>query len=175
MSETLPRRLDELRQSILAGAPVAEAREMAEALHAEGQGALARGSAEAARAAVEALGALERRLDQEYVLRIVSRPGATSGVWRIPDVNEQARNFYLIVEALDDETPVTVNVTSEETGEAELVSQWGMRVPQSTFDAVRRDREDDGIIQDNILGIKRRGSLEPDYTMPVEGGAIIEW
>ena len=50
-----------------------------------------------------------------------------------------------------------------------------MRVPEPTFPSVRDDKSDDGIVQNNILGEKRRGSLTVDYAMPVEGGAITEW
>ena len=32
-----------------------------------------------------------------------------------------------------------------------------------------------GIVQTNRLGEKRRGRLEPDYLMPVLGGAITKW
>jgi len=176
LAETLPSQLNALRQSIESGTEVPEALQMAESLHADGQKAVDAGDAEKARAAVAGLQDLQDRLDQEYVLRIVSRPGATSGVWRIPDANETARNYYLIVEALDrDADPVTVAVTNEETGERSTVSQWGVRVPQSTFNEVRADKEDDGIIQNDILGVKRRGVLDPDYSLPVSGGAITAW
>jgi hypothetical protein len=149
---------------------------MAQSIRADGEKAVAAGDLEGARSAVSQLQDLRDRLDQEYVLRIVSRPGATSGVWRIPDANENARNYYLVVEALNRRAkPVTVSVTNEETGKAEAVTEWGVRVPEATFNKVRRDKEDDGIIQDDILGAKRRGTLEPDYVMPVSGGAITEW
>ena len=64
---------------------------------------------------------------------------------------------------------------NEEDGKTETVSKWGVRVPQSTFDAVLRDKADDGIIQNNRLAEKRRGALEPDYLMPVQTGAITRW
>jgi Family of unknown function (DUF6384) len=40
---------------------------------------------------------------------------------------------------------------------------------------VQRDKGDDGIVQRNRLGEKRRGSLDVDYLMPVLGGAITRW
>jgi hypothetical protein len=176
LTETLPNRLKDLQASIESGTEVPEAREIATTLRADGDKALAVGDAAKARAAVAKLEDLQNRLDQEYVLRIVARPGATSGVWRIPDANTDARNYYLIVEALDrDANPVSVSVANEETGETKSVTQWGVRVPAATFNAVRADKEDDGIIQDDILGVKRRGKLEPDYARPVSGGAITEW
>lgn len=176
LAETLPSQLNALQQSIESGTEVPEALQAAGSLHADGLKAVAAQDVEKARSAVAALQDLQDRLDQEYVLRIVSRPGATSGVWRIPDANETARNYYLIVEALDrDADPVTVSVTNEETGDTSAVSEWGVRVPQSTFNEVRKDKEDDGLLQNDILGVKSRGKLEPDYSLPVSGGAITDW
>ncbi|TCT05423.1 hypothetical protein EDC22_11345 [Tepidamorphus gemmatus] len=176
MTQTLPRALEHLAGHVAAMTDVADALRQAEAAHAAGEQALQVGNVEAARKAVAELEALEARLAQEYVLRIVSRPGATSGLWRIPDVNQEARNYYLVVEALDrNGRPLSVPITNEETGETGMVSQWGVRVPETTFARVRADKEDDGIIQNDILGAKRRGHLEPVYMMPVSGGAITDW
>ncbi len=66
-------------------------------------------------------------------------------------------------------------MTNEETGRVETVSKWGVRVGREVFDAVRRDKNDDGIIQRNRMGEKRRGYLDIDYQMPVLGGAITQW
>ncbi len=102
--------------------------------------------------------------------------GADTGVWTYPDVNEDARNYYLIVEAIGpDGNTLPQNITSEETGVAELVEQWGVRVSEVQFDAVRADKLDDGIIQNNIMGLKEFGYLNVDYTQPVLGGAITKW
>ena len=37
------------------------------------------------------------------------------------------------------------------------------------------DKNDDGIVQRNRLGEKRRGYLDIEYLMPVLGGAITRW
>ncbi|MCT8970991.1 DUF6384 family protein [Microbaculum marinisediminis] len=176
LTQTLPKRLETLSAAIESGSQAPEASRMAQSIRADGDRALAENDLDGARSAVAQLEDLRGRLDQEYVLRIVSRPGATSGLWRIPEANPDARNYYLIVEALNRRAqPVTVSVTNEETGKAETVTQWAVRVPETTFNSVRRDKEDDGIIQEDILGAKRRGTLEPDYAMPVSGGAITDW
>jgi hypothetical protein len=115
-------------------------------------------------------------LAQQYVLRIVSRPGEETGAFRIPDVNKSTRNYYLVVEAIgSDGKALSLPILNEENGKTEIVTKWGVRVPQSTFDAVRRDKQDDGIVQNNRLGEKRRGELDPAYLMPVQGGTITKW
>ena len=66
-------------------------------------------------------------------------------------------------------------VVSEEDGKTATVTKWGIRVPEATYDAVRADKSDDGIVEDGILGEKKRGTLAVDYLKPVEGGTITGW
>jgi hypothetical protein len=116
------------------------------------------------------------KLVQQYVLRIVSRAGEQTGIFRIPDVNQNSRNYYLIVEAIAPDSKVlSMPILNEENGKTENVTKWGVRVPESTFDAVHRDKQHDGIIQNNRLGEKKRGALAPDYLMPILGGTLTKW
>jgi hypothetical protein len=39
----------------------------------------------------------------------------------------------------------------------------------AVFDAIRADKVDDGIIQNNRAGVKQRGYLEPEYAIPTSG------
>ena len=173
---TLPSALIAAGQAALDEAKVEPARITARKLLADGRAALAAGNAAGARKAIAGLGILRARLVQQYVLRIISRPGEQSGAFRIPDVNQGARNYYLIVEAVSpDGTVLSMPVVNEENGKTETATKWGIRVPQSTFEAVRRDKNDDGIIQNNKLAEKRRGELDPTYLMPVLQGTIARW
>ncbi len=122
------------------------------------------------------LEALLGELELDYELRIVSRPNEFSGVWRVPDVNAEARNYYLIVEAVDTRGNVLLRkVRNEEDGRIYEVRKWGMRVDEATFEAVAADKRDDGIIEDYVLGTKSTGKLEPDYRVPTSGATITEW
>jgi hypothetical protein len=40
---------------------------------------------------------------------------------------------------------------------------------------VANDKQDDGIIQNSILGEKRRGQIDVDYRPGVLPGAITDW
>jgi len=172
----LPGDLTALHDAVLAVARAEPARERAGSYLATAQAALRDGDEKAARKMLTALADLRSTLEQEYTLRIVSRPGERSGFWRIPDDNPDAQNFYLVVEALDAQgAPVTVQVTNEETGQAERVTQWGLRVAESVYRRVAADKKDDGIIQGNRFGAKRRGYLEPDYEVPTTGAAVTRW
>jgi hypothetical protein len=176
IEETLPAALDRAAASTLAEARDSEATGAVETAVADAKAALARGDAAAARAGIAAVEALRGELVRTYDVRIVSRPGEPSGVFRIPEVNEAARNYYLIVEAV---TPsgeaVPIQVTSQEDGKTATTSKFGVRVPEAVFDAVRRDKEADGIVDDAVIAEKPRGSLQPVWTVPVEPGRILEW
>jgi len=115
-------------------------------------------------------------LETSYDIQIVSRPNEVSGVWRVPDLNPDARNYYLIVEAVSSAgNVVPVNVRSEEDGRMRQRSKWGLRVSEETFEAVAADKRDDGIIQGNIVGEKQVGQLDPEYVIPTTGATIADW
>ena len=152
------------------------ARERLQQVLNDGQAALRADDSEGARRALDELRQLQRKLDLEYTIQIVNRPGQQSGVWRIPDINTQARNYYLVVEAVArNGDRLEIEVGNEETGASESVSQWGLRVDEATFENVRRDKQDDGIIENDRVGSKQRGFLEPRYTFPTTGGTITRW
>jgi len=158
----------------LARAP--EARERAAGLLQAGRTALAGGDTAEARQALEALQALQAQLERAYELRIVVGDDVTSGVWRVPDLNTRARNYYLIVEAIDAAgRRLTLPILSEETSRVERVSSWGLRVEEDTWNRVAADKADDGIIQQRVVGRKLAGELEPAYAVPSTGGAITRW
>jgi hypothetical protein len=176
LAERLPRALDQAHEDVVREAQAAAARERADRLVADGRAALARRDAAGAQQAIGELEVLRADLRREYSLRVVSRPGDPSGVWRVPQRNPTGRNYYLVVEAVaPDGRILDLPVTSEEDGRTETVSRWGVRVSEEVFDQVRRDKNDDGIVQRNRVGEKRRGQLDVAYQMPVLGGAITRW
>ncbi len=152
------------------------ATQRAAALESEARSAIEREDfADAARGVAE-LESLAAELERSYEIRIVSRPNELSGVWRVPDVNPDARNYYLIVEAVDDRgNIVTRQVRNEEEGRLQQVTKWGLRVDEETFESVAADKRDDGIIQDYVVGRKETGRIEPEYRIPTLGGTITEW
>ncbi len=172
----LPGRIEATYAQIVVQSKSAEATEQANALVAEAQAAIRAGDFDAAISAHDRLDALRRELGLSYEIRIVSRPNEVSGVWRVPDVNPDARNYYLIVEAVDaGGTVLRRRVRNEEDGRVYDVSKWGVRVDEATFEAVAADKHDDGIIQDYVLGTKASGKLEPDYRVPTTGATITDW
>jgi hypothetical protein len=176
LTETLPKGLKQAHANVAAIATDPAAKAKADALLADGERAIREGNRSAAAKVRGDLSTLADDLARDYTLTIVSRPGESTGVWRNPPGRSRARNFYLIVEAV---TPkgerLKLPIRNEETGETETVSKFGVRVPEAVYEAVRRDKSDDGIVRNNILGIKRRGTLVIDFQMPSEGAFITRW
>ncbi len=119
---------------------------------------------------------LAQVLGLAYEMQIVSRPGQQSGVWRVPDDRPQARNYYILVEPIGpDGRPVAIPVRNEENQTTRLVTQLGVRVPESVFEAVKQDKLDNGIVDRRLFGVKRRGQKAPEYRFEVVGGWITDW
>lgn len=176
ISETLPAALANAAGAAREAATDPDAIARIDTLVATGETAQKAGDADAMRKAITDIDTLRADLIRTYELRIVSRPGEDTGVFRIPDVNEDAKNYYIIVEAVTPSGEVlSLPVINQEDGKPYTVSKWGVRVPEATYNAIRDDKIDDGIVQNNILGEKPRGTLKVTYLMPVEPGAITEW
>jgi len=176
LAEKLPAQMDALYQTIFEETKVQQAATEAEQLRERGKKAAAEGNRAGAEQAIAGMTALRDKLRQEYQLRIVNREGQKTGFWTFPEVNTAATNYYVVVEAIDnDGKALTLPVTNEENGQTENVSIWGVRVPESTYRSVEADKRDDGIVQRNVLGLKEYGFLDVDYVMPVQGGAVTRW
>jgi hypothetical protein len=174
--KTMPDKLAGQRDRILAEAREDKVRQKAQALYQDAMTAVSRQDPEAADKGSAALELLYDQVAQQYQLRIVSRQGIPSGVWRVPDNNPNARNYYVIVEAVTSKGKrLSLPITSEEDGKTRSAEQWGLRVKPAVFEQVKRDKMDDGIIQDNVFGVKKRGYLTPQYRIPTTGGAITQW
>jgi hypothetical protein len=172
----LPEKLNAQRDRVLSEARQDDARRQAEKLYTDAMTALEKGDVAAAQKGYALLQQFYDQLVQEYQLRIVSREGVRSGVWRVPQNNPNARNYYVIVEAVTaDGKRLELPITSEEDGKTHSVKQWGLRVKASVFEQIKRDKVDDGIINNNVFGLKKRGYLQPRYLIPTTGGAITNW
>ncbi len=175
-TETLPKSINLAHSDILAIAKDDTARERANALFSDGQRAVRDGDLPAMRSINAQLGQLLDELRTEYTLRIISQPGQTTGLWRRPPGWWQARSYYLIVEPIaPDGQTLSLPIRDELSGETKTVSQFGVRVPQQTYEAVAADKREHGVVRRNELGVKQRGRLTIDYAMPAEGGTINTW
>ncbi len=176
LTEEIPAALTSLSERITGLSSEPDILAEAQRLAAAGRIAAEDKEAATARKAVSDLRALASELAAVFEVRIVSRPGTPTGVTRIPEANPNTRNYYLVVEAVGpDGSVMEREITSEEDGKAKTVAIWAQRVSKSTFDAVRKDKAADGIVQKNLLGQKNAGTRDVEWTRAVEEGAITEW
>ena len=176
LAEGLPAQMDALYETIFEETKVQQAVMEAEAIRTRGQNLAAEGNREAAERAVDELTALRDTIRHDYTLRVVNRADEQSGFWTFPEINTDATNYYLVVEAIDGEgRTLSLPILNEETDTIETVSVWGVRVPEAVYDAVVADKRDDGIIENNEIGRKSYGFLEVNYSVPVSGGAVTRW
>lgn len=128
-----------------------------------------------AKVIVDNMQSVQEQLNQEYDIRVISRPNQNSGVFRNPPGNT-ARNYYLIVEAVDKRNRVLeLNIVNQENNKAARKKAWGLRVNEETFYKIASDKRDDGIIQNNKVGRKLAGYLKPEFSIPTTGATITEW
>ena len=174
--EALPTDLQSTYQSIVATTDDAGALSDARVFLAAGEAAVARRDYAVAREAVTDLRTLDAELALQYELQIVSRPGELSGFERESQENPNALNFYLVVEAIaPNGEALRLPIRNEETQRTESVRKWGLRVDEEAYRRVAADKRDDGIIQQDVVGAKRRGELAPEYSIATTGAAITEW
>ena len=176
LSQDLPTRVDaaliEIEKQAKDPAVTDEARGIADRARSAAAG---RRLDEARRAALQ-LQALKDQLDQEFEVRVVNRPGEITGLWRVPRINPDQRNYYLVVEAIDRSgQAIPRDIFNEETSKRETVTKWAVRVPKSVFDEIQADKLDDGIIQKAVIGAKIAGEREPSFMREVGGGALTNW
>jgi hypothetical protein len=170
----LPKQVAAERQAIDELSHVSAAKDKAKEIATVAQRAINERDEKSAQKALGELQDLRTRLERTYELRIVSE--GQTGVWRIPDVNQAARNYYIIVQAVtSDREILTMPITDEQDGQTKSVTKWGLRVDEQTFNQVAADKKDDGIIQRNRFGVKSAGYLEPEFLIPTTGGAITSW
>jgi len=176
LGEQMPKQMQELFQTIFNETKIQTAVTSARAILKRGQAAAREGDRIEAQSALTGLTEIRDQLRASYSLRVVNRDGVQSGFWTFPEVNRDATNYYIVVEAIDKNgETLKLPIANEETGRIETVALWGLRVPEFVYNSVGADKRDDGIIQRNIIGQKEAGFLDINYAIPVSGGAVTRW
>lgn len=172
----MPAQMDALYQTIFEETKVQQAAGDAAELRDRGKEAAAKGDRDGAQAAIDGLTHLRDTLRLDYTLHVVDQPQGKWGFWTFPADNNDATNYYLVVEALDASgQALELQIPDEQTGRTETVAKWGLRVPVEVYRAVEADKADDGVIERDLIGAKSFGFLEPQYGIDVLGGTVTRW
>ncbi|MDX2289290.1 MAG: DUF6384 family protein [Hyphomicrobiaceae bacterium] len=176
LAQILPQEIDRLSADITVEAKVAGIAEQAAALALTGRNAAKAGDRATAQASRDDLKHMLSELRAAYTIRIVSRRGELTGLWRIPKANPDAYNYYLVVEAIGrDGKVIPQTILNEETGQRDTVQTWAVRVPRDVLSKVEADKKDDGIVQAAEVGRKTRGRIDREWSIAISGGMITRW
>jgi hypothetical protein len=171
----LPSEISRSLQQITASAKNPEITAQAQLYAANAERAIANQDYEQAQEIVGNMQTVQRQISLEYDIRVISRANENSGVFRNPPGNA-ARNYYLIVEAIDrNNRVVELTIVNQENNKTAQKKTWGLRVSEKTFYKIASDKSDDGIIQNNKVGRKLAGYLKPEFSIPTTGATITEW
>lgn len=122
--------------------------------------------------------ALRRLLNEEYEVHIVSDRKRRSGIDRYYDdprtpTVEKEPSWYAIVEARNSRGQLlSRNIRNSETETAVSVQTWGERIPLAVYERLKADKKD-GVLNDTLFAVKRRGSLAEETKLAGEDGKPI--
>jgi hypothetical protein len=164
--------------AIEALAPIgSDARALLETLRREREAALSTRDRRDLEDVQRRLAGLEGRLEEEYEVHIVTGDDRRSGIDRYftDESGTRVSGYYLLVEAQTrDGRTLTRPVRSGETGVTREVRVWGERVPQAVYDRIRHDKQVDGILEETLVAVKRRGELEEEFVLRGESGGLLK-
>ncbi len=106
---------------------------------------------------------LTARLKSAYTVRIVNRPGYKSGLARSPNNARKENYYYLLVEAVTPGNEILPQtIFDEETQRATSTSMWAERVPRELYEAIKKEKQTTGRLQNTILVKKEKGFLSEE-------------
>ena len=65
-------------------------------------------------------------------------------------------------------------IRNRETDKMEQVERWGEQVPESVFNRLAADKRADGVLDEKLFSIKRRGQAEETMALPGDDGQPLQ-
>lgn len=172
-------RLDGQREALVAQASTLPTAAQAVVLPklSESLSALSVGNTVAATALLAGVQSQVDGIARSYELRVVNEPNEKTAVWRYYEDNKSGRSYYVIVDAVDATgKSVSLPVRSVEDGKTTTTSRFGVRITEAAFEDLKRDKLDNGIIDDNpVVGKKAAGEVDATYAIDFQDGFITSW
>lgn len=116
------------------------------------------------KAARSELDEVATRLAEEYTVTIVDRLGEKSGFERL--YNGRVSGYYLVVEALDrNGRALSRSIVNTETKSRDTVKKWGEEVEQDVWERIVADKQKDGVVDENVVAKKVRGTMSEEFVL----------
>ncbi len=115
--------------------------------------------------------------EADYQVMILSQPGTPSATERkyADDDGNRTSGFYVFVEARNQDGSLRkMAVRNRETGNMVTVERWGEQIPESVFDRLAADKKADGILDEKLFAVKRRGQAKETIVLPGDDGQPLE-
>lgn len=162
-------------RSVLAIAREPEAKAEAERVLQEAEDLASAGKLDELNRLRDSMLRLQRRLEEEYEVRIVTGPGRKSGIDRYQPTDgrtdKKISGYYVLVEARSAKgTVVSRSIRNREENRDETVDAWGELVPQAVYERVKKDKADDGVVDETLFAVKRRGFRNEEVVFAGEDG-----
>jgi hypothetical protein len=133
------------------------------------------------RAAQHELDEVVARLEEQYDVKVVDRPGERSHVDRY--ASGRLTGYYVIVEAKTaDGSTLRRRIVNHETKSRDEVTKWGEEVDEVVWNRLLADQRADGVVDEALFARKRRGTLAEDIVMQgadgkplARGRSITSW
>lgn len=107
---------------------------------------------------------ITQRANEEFMLTVVGGENNRSAFER--KFENRLSGFYLVVEARSSDGQVlTRKILNVEDDKTYSVKQWAERVPQSVYDRLKKDKLEDGVLNETTFGKKERGKLKVEIIM----------
>ncbi|WP_417749409.1 DUF6384 family protein [Rosistilla oblonga] len=131
----------------------------------------------AATAAHERLNKLWGQMQKQYEVHIVSGASEMSAFERdfTDDQGTRLAGYYVVVETRSPEGRVLrQSIRNAETGEEQLVARWAERVSKDVYERLRDDKVSDGVLNETLFAVKRRGEIEERVQIPTRSGEMLQ-
>ena len=111
MEKDIPTQLDDLTKRALATNPTQDIKTRIANLQNEIDTAIRAKNVESAKTSLNSLETITETLEQSYKLRIYNGPKEDTGFFRYVDGNSNVKNYYIVVEPINDSGDIPVSYT----------------------------------------------------------------
>ena len=109
-----------------------------------------------------------QRANEEFALAVVAGEKNRSAFERnFEDASgKRLSGYYLVVQAKGDDGKIlTRTILNVEDDKSYSVKRWAERVPKSVYDRLKKDKQEDGVLNETAFGKKERGKLKVEIIM----------
>ena len=107
-------------------------------------------------------------------MEITIGPNDRTGIER--NYKTGPKRYFVVVHAIDATgTARPIDITDIETKKTTAVTMWAQAITKAGYDAIKKDKLEDGVLDDTNVGNKPSGNYSFKYNMPVLQATLTGW